>query len=405
MRRTLRTAVLLLGAVLSAGCGGAPSPADAGGDALPEGALPFDYCRGHLYFEARLCDTIPARLIFDSGAAGLHVDSSWLSRSGWSPRRLGRANLEGAGRQRREVPLVLDTLSFAVDTLRLESRMTPVHDLKAILGRSVDGIFGLDHLSRVAGGCMLFDLRRGYMRAVDPDTLAGAGFLRIPAERQGGFLLVGARVRFDGERAVDGRFLLDTGCGTTLMVNAPAARAARFDGYAGRRIRYATVAGGVGGESVEEMCRAEAVDFGGRTFAAVPVAVSCNASGYLARTDVAGVIGNELLERFVFAIDCAGPALWLRPAEGCDGRFPFETAGFTAIDRTDLCDGWVVTGLYDGIAPAGLRPGDTIVGWDGALPAGPAHADSLMRMTGRHRIEAVRDGEIRSYEIETKEIL
>ena len=134
MRRTLRTAVLLLGAVLSAGCGGAPSPADAGGDALPEGALPFDYCRGHLYFEARLCDTIPARLIFDSGAAGLHVDSSWLSRSGWSPRRLGRANLEGAGRQRREVPLVLDTLSFAVDTLRLESRMTPVHDLKAILG-------------------------------------------------------------------------------------------------------------------------------------------------------------------------------------------------------------------------------------------------------------------------------
>lgn len=397
MKRSLLSAALLLAGALSSGCG--DTSATVGAEPLPEGAVAFDYEQGHLYFDARLCDSIPARLIFDTGAVGLHVDSLWLSRSGLECRRLGRASLHGAGQRRREVTLLLDTLSLGIDTLRLESRMTSVPDLKSIVGRRIDGIFGVDYLK----GCVLFDLRRGYMQAVDPDTLAGAGFRRIPAEKQGDFLLVEACVRFDGERVVTGRFLLDTGCGMMLIVNAPAAQKAGWTGYAGRRVRYTTVAGGIGGDSETEMCRASSVEFGGRTFASVPVAVSCDGDGYLAREDVAGVIGNKLLERFVFAIDFAAPALWLRPAS--DGRFPYETAGFAAIDRTDICDGWVLTGLYDGIAPAGLRPGDVVVGWDGVPLAGRQRADSLMRVPGRHRIEVSRDGENTNYEIEIKEIL
>lgn len=401
MKRTLLFAVLSLGGLLSAGCGGPSVSEVAEAEPLPEGAVAFDYEQGHLYFDARLCDSIPARLIFDTGAVGLHMDSLWLSRSGLECRRLGRASLQGAGQRRREVTLLLDTLSLGIDTLRLESRMTSVPDLKSIVGRRIDGIFGVDYLK----GCVLFDLRRGYMQAVDPDSLAGAGFRRIPAEKQGDFLLVEACVRFDGERVVVGRFLLDMGCGQTLIVNAPAACKADFAGYAGRKVRYTTVAGGVGGDSESEMCRAAAVEFAGRTFASVPVAVSCDGDGYLAREDVAGVIGNKLLERFVFAIDFAAPALWLRPAEESDGRFSYETAGFAAIDRTDIGGGWVVTGLYDGIAPAGLRPGDVVVGWDGMPLAGQRRADSLMRVPGPHRMEVSRDGENTNYEIEIKEIL
>lgn len=401
MKRTLLSAVLLLACALLSGCGAPSAPMTAGAEPLPEGAIAFDYEQGHLYFDARLCDSLPARLIFDSGAVGLHVDSAWFARSGLELRRLGQANLQGAGVRRREVALLLDSLSFRVDTLRLESRMTTVPDLKSIAGRQIDGIFGVDYLR----GCVLFDLRRGYMQAVDPDTLAGAGFRRIPAEWQNDFLFVEACVRFDGERSVAGRFLLDMGCGATLIVNAPAARKADWAGYVGRRVRYTTVAGGIGGDSESETCRAGAVEFGGRRFASVPVTVSCDGGGYLAREEVAGVIGNRLLERFVFAIDCEEPALWLRPAEACDERFPYETAGFAAIDRTDICDGWVVTGLFDGIAPAALRPGDTVVGWDGVPLAGQRRADSLMRVPGKHRIGVVRGGERMNYEIEIKEIL
>ncbi len=402
MKRALLHAVLLLTCMLSAGCVGRSASDNAEAEPLPAGAVPFGYNRGHIYFDARLCDSLPARLIFDSGAVGLHVDSLWLVRSGLQLRRLGRAHLRGAGERGQEVSLVLDTLSFGVDTLRLESCMTPVFDLKSLLGRQADGIFGVDYLSRFAESCVLFDLRQGYLQAVNPDTLAEAGFRRIPAVKQGDNLLVEASVQFDDKRVVTGRFLLDTGCGTTLIVNAPAARKADFAGYAGRKVRYTTDAGGVGGDSKSEMCRVAAVEFGGRTFASVPVSVSCDVSGYLAREDVAGVIGNPLLERFVFAIDFAAPALWLHPVETCDERFSCETAGFTAIDRTDICDGWVVTGLFDGIAPAGLRTGDTVVGWDG-MPL----VDGWMQKPGHHRIEVVRDVENMNYEyeIEIKEIL
>ncbi len=405
MKRTLLSTVSLLFCVLAVGCGGTSASLTDGAEPLPDGAFPFDYHRGHLYFDARFCDSFPARLIFDTGAVGLHVDSLWLVCSGWSPRRLGRANIEGAGSQRKEVQLILDTLSFDVDTLHLESRMTSVLDLKAIAGRQADGIFGLDYLNRFADSCVLFDLRRGYMRAVNPDTLADAGFRRFPLEKQGDFLLVDACVRFDDERIVDGRFLFDMGCGTTLIVNTPAAREADFSGYAGPRVHYATIAGGVGGESEADICRAATVDFGGRTFAAVPVSVSCDDSGYLAREDVKGVIGTQLLDRFVFAVDFVTPALWLRRTEACDERFSYETAGFTMIDRTDICDGWVVTGLYDNIAPAALRPGDVVVGWDGEALVSNAHADSLMRVSGRHRIEVKREGKNADYDIEIKEVL
>ncbi len=404
MKHTLLSAISLLFCVLAVGCGGTSASMTDEAEPLPDGAFPFDYYKGHLYFDAQVCDSLPARLIFDTGAVGLHVDSLWLIRSEWSPRRLVRANLEGAGVQRKETSLILDTLSFDVGTLHLESRMTSVLDLKAIVGRQADGIFGLDYLNRFADSCVLFDLRRGYMRAVNPDTLADAGFRRFPVEKQGNFLLVDACVRFDDERVVDGRFLLDMGCGRTLIVNTPAAREADFDGYAGRRVHYATIAGGVGGESETEICRAAAVDFGGATFAAVPVTVSRDESGYLAREDVKGVIGTNLLDRFVFAIDFVTPALWLRRTEACDERFPYETAGFTMIDRTDICDGWVVTGLYDNIAPAALQPGDAVVGWDGVALVSNAQADSLVRVPGRHRITVKREGKNTDYDIEIKEL-
>lgn len=400
MNRIVRLTALLLTVAALAACGEASVPATE--EPLPADAIALDYYRGHYYFDAAVCDSLPARLVFDTGATGLCVDSTWLARSGWKPRRLGQARLSGAGSATESVPLLLDTLAFRVDTLRLESRHTAVVDLKSILGRRADGIFGPDYF---AGRCVLFDLGRGYMRGIDADTLAAAGFSRAETQRRGNDLFVRVRVRFDAARVVEGWFLLDTGCGSELVVNAPAARRAGLDGYEGRRLCYATVAGGIGGASEIEICRADSVAFGGRTLAGVPVGISRNASGYLSREDVAGVIGNKLLERFLFAIDFAASVLWLRPAEGCYAPFAYEAAGIGTIDRTDSCAGWVVTGLCDGIAPEGLRPGDTIVACDGLPLAGGADLDSLLRRPGGHRIETVRGSGRTHYDVETKERL
>lgn len=85
LKRSLSYALACL---LLAACGGAGvqhSAAPPDSELLPEGAVAFRYHRGHLYFDATVCDSIPARLVFDTGATGLYVDSLWLARSGVAP--------------------------------------------------------------------------------------------------------------------------------------------------------------------------------------------------------------------------------------------------------------------------------------------------------------------------------
>ena len=92
--------------------------------------------------------------------------------------------------------------------------MTPLLDFRGMLGRGSDGIFGLQYM---AGYCVEFDLKEGWMRAVSPDTLRQAGFVRYPLEEENGRLYLPVRVRAAG-REVEGRFLLDTGSPGTLSM-------------------------------------------------------------------------------------------------------------------------------------------------------------------------------------------
>ncbi len=167
MKRSLSYALACL---LLAACGGAGvqhSAAPPDPELLPEGAVAFRYHRGHLYFDATVCDSIPARLVFDTGATGLYVDSLWLARSGVAPGRAARGVIGGTGVLVASMRILLEKLAFAIDTLRRESEMTPVLALKEVLGRQSDGILGQRFLAQ---SCVEFNLRRGYMRAVSPDT-------------------------------------------------------------------------------------------------------------------------------------------------------------------------------------------------------------------------------------------
>ena len=403
MKLSLSFVSAALAGMLLASCNGrAPQQTDVPApEPLPEDAVAFHYNGRHLYFDATLCDSLPARLVFDTGATGLYVDSLWLAQSGFVPAGDTRARIGGAGNATSSVRVLFGKIPFGVDTLRWQSQMTPVLALKEVLGRRADGIFGQQYLAQA---CVEFNLKRGYLRAVLPDTLVAAGFTRIPAEKQSDRLYIPVRVQLDSAHTVEGKFLLDMGSPGTVSITTPAARRAGFDGCAGKKVAYGTVSGGIGGSANHLYCRAGSVTLGERTFAEVPVEVSRNMSGFLAREDIAGLIGNRLLERFDFVIDFAAPALWLRPAVGCEAPFPFVVSGFSVIDRTDICEGWPVTGLYGEYAPAGLQPGDVVATWDG-VPVGNLCIDSAAYVPGRHRMEVLRNGTRTEHIFETKEIL
>lgn len=395
-------AALLLAATLAA-CGRMSAPAAPEPEPLPDGAIPFDYDRGHLYFDARIADSLPARLIFDTGATLLSLDSLWLTETGgaFDGLKSGQGVLRGAGQRSELVRLLLDSLSLEVDTLRWRSAQTVVHDLRRIVGRRIDGIFGEYYLD---GRCVAFDYRRGFMRAVAPDTLAAAGYVRIPARKERSRIYFPMRVVFDADHVVEGEFMLDTGCGATAFVSTPAADRAALDGYAGHKVHVTESAGGVGGRTESYCSRAAEVTLGGHTLRDVPVCVSENRSGVLAGETGCGIVGNGLLERFDFAVDFRSDeaALWVRPAASFGERFDGRSLGFRMIDRTDICDGWLVAGFVAGFAPEGLAEGDVVFEWDGRPIA--SLPDSAIFRTGPHRFRARRGGQATEYETEYKEI-
>lgn len=107
----------------------------------------------------------------------------------------------GTGVSVASTRILLEKFAFAIDTLRRESEMTPVLALKEVLGRQSDGIFGQRFLAQ---SCVEFNLRRGYMRAVSPDTLAAAGFACVAVEKRDDRIYLPACVRFDAGHAPEG---------------------------------------------------------------------------------------------------------------------------------------------------------------------------------------------------------
>ncbi|MDE5707737.1 MAG: retropepsin-like domain-containing protein, partial [Alistipes sp.] len=281
MRRSIVSAAVAC--VLLAACGGAEHPAagtSSVSEPLPPGAIAFDY-DSHLYFDALVADSLPARLVFDTGAVQLSLDSLWFERhaGAFDGMRIGCAVMRGAGQQAEVARMLLDSLAFGIDTLRWQSSMPVIHDLKKILGRKIDGIFGQQFLD---GRCVAFDYRRGSMRAVSPDTLAAAGYRRIPARKEGCRIYFPMRIRFDAGHTVEGDFLLDTGCGLAAIVATAAADKAGLELMEGMKLPYETASGGVGGRAESYVCRAAEVALGEYTLRDVVVEVSRNGTGFLA---------------------------------------------------------------------------------------------------------------------------
>ncbi|MFR7707643.1 MAG: hypothetical protein ACLUZZ_00275 [Alistipes inops] len=325
--RTTRRASFLWVAVLLAACGGpADQPsAEVAAVVLPEGAVPLEY-DGHIRFEATVGDSVPARLLFDTGAAGLYLDSLWQERSGiGAETRTETWMAAGAGTQPVRCGVLFDEITFRMDTIVHTSRMTPLLDFRGMLGRGSYGIFGLQYMS---GYCVEFDLKEGWMRAVSPDTLRQAGFVRYPLEEENGR---SSSVRVRAAAGGRGRLLIPD---RNAVDDRAGCRIVRPDA-----VLYRTISGGVGGSAASLCLRADSVWFCGSEFAGVPVDVSLNRTGALSRTDMVGIVGNGLLERFSFAIDFGAPALWVRPRAEAGKPFDFVTPGFSAIDRTDIADG------------------------------------------------------------------
>ncbi len=130
--------------------------------------LSFHY-ENHIVLTGRINEKSSVRLVLDSGADGLYLDTTYFAETGIPAYRRQLATLPGAGSQPQQVMVVLDTIAVDFNGTQFIPRYTPLIQLRPILGKDMDGIIGLSFLSRYIA---LLDYENEILSLYEPELFS-----------------------------------------------------------------------------------------------------------------------------------------------------------------------------------------------------------------------------------------
>ncbi len=361
-------AALILLATATA-CGQAPAQnnvddtPDTTTQPLPEGAIPFDY-NSHLYFDAVIRDSIPAKLLFDTGATNLLIDSTFYAEHFAAQGTLRRGMIGGAGDGRQVTYLDISKWPYKIGEYATTENSAIVLNLRKIVGNNVSGMFGMDFMR---GRKVEFNYADKYIRILgdeQPDTTytcIDCKWLDNTQTR----ILVPLTLTLDATTTREGIFLVDMGSSGTLSINSSSVAKLGLQGRTDVQKMVYNV-GGIGGSRTDYLFKLASVKVGGLNVSDVRADYSGNSTGSLADKRYDGLIGNELLERFDVIFDFAECKMWVRP----NRNFDKPNRYFFGVALTPQKDCWIVNGLVEGgkAEKAGVKRGDRIVAINGKTP-------------------------------------
>ena len=185
---------------------------------IPEKAIPF-ILDSHIYIQGMVADTIPVSLIYDTGADRLYMDKDYmdLSAFGKLPYRKGKAQMRGAGNGGLQtVTIIIDTVPLKMGDVVYKERITPIINLREILGRHADGMVGNN---AVFDRPLLINYTDGYLLPCDSITAPMLeGYTKLPARFNDNRIDIECELKIDSVQSVRGAFRLDLGCGSTIIL-------------------------------------------------------------------------------------------------------------------------------------------------------------------------------------------
>lgn len=333
---------------------------------IPDGAIPFKY-HNHLYIPATLQDTMPVSLIYDTGASHILVDKDFDRLSNWRNDKDNKsiAIIGGAGNSdNTSYPMIVEPLKISIGKIKYKDEYSPVINLREALGRHVDLMVGNEAFENKIILINYLDEYILPIKKLSNEVLDG--FTELPATFKDRRIYIDAELILDSIQSVKGRFLLDLGCGTSLVLTNKVRE--KLDLTQTPTAQYYTSNYGLGGDGTTIIFRAKSFKLLD-VLDNVVVTASYNTQGALAGSDnYVGLLGNPILCHYDLIIDYVHKKIYARknnnPDDDC---FISSREQMRYIDRTDICDGWVISSLYDnGIAQrAGFEIGDIILSING----------------------------------------
>ena len=323
--------------------------------------MKMTYYFGHVYLHSKI-NWHPAFLVFDTGSPYACMDSTFLADSGLQYKMVGYAQMGGAGNNQEKVRVIIDELTYTVDEKEYLSHISPIIQLKAILGDYADGILGIDNMGGKVIAIDYLGEKIGFGDQLGDTT----GFTSIPIRYENDRIYLPLAVTVREGKTIQGEALMDLGNGGSVSLTSNVAKQYALNEIS-PLLHYTCLHGGIGGESSGCDFRANNVTIGLFSLDSVTMDFSNNTGGALSSNEYIATIGNEIWERFDMIIDLSGKRLYLRPNTKFEESFESPVRGFTYTDRSRTLGYWVVNGLFtqSNAEKAGLRKGDHITAING----------------------------------------
>ena len=335
------------------------------GQSLPDGAVAFSYST-HLYFNVVLRDSIPAKMVFDTGNTSILLDEAFYKQHFAHLGNLRKAMAAGAGNAMQAVNLDMSGWKYSVGKHSQTEQRAVVMDLRKILGDGVDGMFGMAFMR---GRKVEFNYSDEYMRILSQEEQVPEGYTCIKCkwlDNSQTRMLIPIKVKITDEVSFDGNFLVDMGASTGMLLNSNLATKLNLKSVLPNTKKIIYDVAGVGGSATDYIFRAKGVVMAGNEINDIRTSYSANTQGSMADSRYDGLIGNALLERFDVIFDFVKCEIWLRPNKNIS-KAAIHHSGIVLTPRNDC---WIVNGLIDGgnAEKAGLKRGDVVVAINGLTP-------------------------------------
>ena len=352
----LRVHVLLLAFILAA-CGSLP-PGGSLEDGEPSTVVPAVFWGSHVFVPVHVSESDSLWMLLDTGSDMTIFGLAAAEELGMPVS--GRSSAAGYGRDTLRGGVTEASIRIAGSSPYRLHR--PVLDLSAMdpfVGRRLDGVLGGDFFLRFV---VEIDYERRRVVLYDPALFRPrSGDVDIPLEvTEQRPYVQGLAVMPDG-RELEGRFVIDTGSGSVISLNAPFVEEHNI--LAGLPGTVARKWSGTGGRGEDREGRLAGFQVGPFNLEAPIASLSVAETGLDASEDADGSIGAGVFRRFTVIIDYRGGALYLRPNQHLTAPFETDMAGFevrtAGADFEEFAVDWI-----DADSPAeqaDLKVGDVIV--------------------------------------------
>ena len=323
---------------------------------------PFLYGSKCVQVKVSINGAAPADFILDTGASLSVLDKDFASHLNLKAE--GSSSVQGiadSGEMQfaRVGSIALaapDGASAALNDFRV-ALLDLSEGAEVVLWRRPAGILGADFLGRFV---VDLDYDSLMVALYDPASFqyrgGGAG---IPFELHQGLPVVD--MTLDGK--CSGKFLVDVGNSFHFVVHGSSVRACQLFGTK-MRPEVEVVGGGVGGGFISTLCRLDSLRIGPYACMQPVAALALHTQGGVGSKDLAGNIGNSVLERFRCTFDYGHKILYLEPGRRFTQRERVSRVGamFARVGQSVMA-GNILHGsaAYE----AGLRWYDKIVAIDG----------------------------------------